>query len=86
VFASHRWSEAKELASQLNIRFEFVRAGLTGDHQPFDRRIFGNLKSRMRRRFDRLWIDEDNAPAIQDSIAMILDAWKSIGQNEILDA
>jgi hypothetical protein len=39
VFAYHRCGEAKELASQLNIRLEFVPVGLTGKYQPLDRRI-----------------------------------------------
>jgi hypothetical protein len=50
--AFYRCSEAQELAPQLNIRLEFIPAGATGDYQPLDRRIFGNLKSRTRSRFD----------------------------------
>jgi hypothetical protein len=86
LFAAHPCSEAKEPAPQLNIRLEFIPAGATGDYQPFDRRVFGNLKSRTRSRFDELWIELDREPTMQDSIAMMLAAWKSLGQDEVLDA
>jgi hypothetical protein len=86
LFTAHRCSEAKELARQFNIRLEFIPAGATGEYQPLDRMIFGNLKSRTGIRFDRLWIVQKHEPAMQDSIAMMFDAWKSIGQNEVLDA
>jgi hypothetical protein len=86
VFASHRCGEAKELASQLNIKLEFVPAGLTGEYQPLDRRIFGDLESCTRSRFDRFYIDEDTKLTIQGSVSVMLDAWTSIGQDEIHDA
>jgi hypothetical protein len=86
IFAAHRCAEAKALAPELNIELEFIPAGMTGDCQPLDRRIFGNLKSRARSRFDRLWIAEEHEPSMPDSVALLLEAWKSIGQDEVLDA
>jgi hypothetical protein len=86
LFGPHGCSEAKELTPQLNIKLEFISAGATGEYQPLDRRIFGNLKSRTKSRFDRLWIVQEHEPTMQDSIAMMFDAWKSIGQDEVLDA
>jgi hypothetical protein len=72
------------LSRELNIVIEFVAPGVTGKRQPLDRRIFGKLKFRPRRQFDLACIrDED--PTTQDSIAMLLDAWKSNSQEEILD-
>jgi hypothetical protein len=59
---------------------------MTGYCQPLDRRVVENLKARARRRFDQLCIDQNGDPTMQDSVAMMVDAWKSIGQDEILDA
>jgi hypothetical protein len=33
-----------------------------------------------------LWIVQEHEPTMQDSIVMMLDAWKFIGQDEVLDA
>jgi hypothetical protein len=85
VFISHRCQETKELAAQLGIRLEFIPPGATADCQPLDRRLFGNLKSRARARFDEIWA-VDHEPSMEESIAMLLDAWKSISQFEVLDA
>lgn len=85
VFISHRCDEVKTLAEELGIRLEFIPPGATGNCQPLDRRIFGNLKSRARARFDAFWaIDHD--PSMEDSIAMMLESWASIDQFEVLDA
>jgi hypothetical protein len=85
VFASHRCAEAKALAAELGIRLEFIPPGMTADCQPLDRRIFGNLKSRARARFNALWAVDQNL-SMQDSIVILLEAWKSISQFEVLDA
>jgi hypothetical protein len=85
VFTSHRCEATKALAKELNIRLEFIPPGATGNCQPLDRRIFGSLKSRARERFDALWA-QDHEPTMQDSVAMLLDAWRSIDQFEVLSA
>jgi hypothetical protein len=85
IFASHRCQETKDLASLLSIRLEFIPAGMTGECQPLDRRIFGNLKSRARRRYDEMCAQGED-PTMEDSVAMLVDAWKSIGQFEVLDS
>jgi hypothetical protein len=85
VWASHRCQETKDLASLLQIELEFIPPGMTGECQPLDRRIFGNLKSRTRSRFDHMYCRGQD-PTMEDSVAMLVDAWKSIGQEEVLDA
>jgi hypothetical protein len=85
IWGAHRSKETKELARQLNIQLEFIPAGQTGECQPLDRRLFGNLKSRARSRFDQMCSRRED-PTMQDSVAMLVDAWNSIGQDEVLDA
>lgn len=85
VFISHRCPETKTLAEQLDIRLDFIPPGATGDCQPLDRRLFGSLKSRARARFDAAWA-QNHDPTMEDSIAMLLDAWRSIDQFEVLAA
>jgi hypothetical protein len=46
VFTVHRCRDAMSLARELNIAIEFVPPRMTGECQPLDRRILGNLKSR----------------------------------------
>jgi hypothetical protein len=86
IFGSHRCQETKDLANLLQIQLEFIPPGMTGECQPLDRRIFGNLKSRARSRFARMCCQEGEGPTMEDSVAMLVDAWKSIGQDEVLDA
>lgn len=85
IWGAHRSQDTKDLAASLNIQLEFIPAGMTGECQPLDRRIFGNLKSRARSRFDQGCARGED-PTIEDSVAMLLEAWKSIGQEEVIDA
>jgi hypothetical protein len=64
-----------------------VPAGTTDRHQPLNRRIFGNLKSRARARFDDLWIrDPDHELTLIGAIEILLKVWHDLGQDEVLDA
>jgi hypothetical protein len=85
VFTSHRCEQTKANAAQLGIRLEFIQPGATGECQPLDRRLFGSLKSRTRARFDALWAQSQD-PTMADSITMLLDAWRSFDQFEVLGA
>jgi hypothetical protein len=58
---------------------------MTAKCQPLDRRLFGNLKAWARRRFNEYWA-VNHSPLMKDSITMLLDAWKSINQDEVLDS
>jgi hypothetical protein len=85
IFPSHRCQETKDLADLLSIRLEYIPPGMTGECQPLDRRIFGNLKARARSRFDEMCCKGED-PTMEDSVAMLVEAWKSISQFEVLDA
>jgi hypothetical protein len=85
VFAAHRCEAARAQAQSMGILLEFIPAGTTGERQPLNRRIFGNLKGRANARFDRLW-SMNATPIIQDSIDVLLSVWKLIQQDEITDA
>jgi hypothetical protein len=58
---------------------------MTAECQPLDRRIFGNLKARARRMFND-YRAVNQSPSMEDSITILLDAWKSISQDEVFDA
>jgi hypothetical protein len=86
IFAAHRCNEVKKLAPELKIELEFSPPGMSGHCQPLDPRVFGSLKARARSRFGRFCIDQNGGPTMQDPVVMMDDAWKSISQDEILDA
>ena len=85
VFTSHRCEETRARAEGLGIRLEFIPPGATSDCQPLDRRLVGSLKSRARARFEALWA-RGRDTTMADPIAMLLDAWRSIDQFEVLRA
>jgi hypothetical protein len=58
---------------------------MTAELQSLDRWIFGNLKARMRQRFDAL-CRTDQEPTMADSLGILLGACGSISQEEILNA
>jgi hypothetical protein len=87
LFSAHRDSSVQELARNLGIKPEFIPAGATGELQPLDRRIFGNLKQRARRRFDDDVLEgRTRSLQIGPAVCVLLDAWASIEQDEVLDA
>jgi hypothetical protein len=60
---------------------------MTDKYQPLDRRIFESLKSWARARFDCVSIQNPGeALTLIDAIAVLLDVWEAIPQDEILDA
>jgi hypothetical protein len=85
IFPAHRTEWIKSLARELGIKLDFIPAGMTGECQPLDRRIFGSLKARARARFDALY-SHDKEPTMMDSVGMLLGAWNSINQDEVLRA
>jgi hypothetical protein len=50
-----------------------------------DQKFFENLKSRARAKFDQSCVG-NHILSIWDSIATLFDMWKSINQDEVLDA
>jgi hypothetical protein len=85
IFPSHRSNETKSLAARLKIQLEFVPPGMTGECQPLDRRIFGILKGRARSRFDHMCCQHVD-PSTEESVTMLVDAWRTIEQDVILAA
>jgi hypothetical protein len=85
-FAAHCCDGATNLAPALKIELQFIPPGMTGDGQLLDGPVFGNLKPGARHRFYLLRIGQNGNPTMQNSAATMVDAWKSISQNEILDA
>jgi hypothetical protein len=86
VFALHRCDEAKKLVPESKIELEPIPLRIAGNCQQLDRWVFRNLKTRVRSRFDRLCINQNGDSMMQDSVAMMIYAWKSTGQDKILDA
>ena len=44
LHSSHRDDEVKNYSTKKNIQLSYIPAGQTGEWQPLDRNIFGNLK------------------------------------------
>jgi hypothetical protein len=59
--------------------------GMGPECQPLHRRLFENLTSPDRARFNALW-SRDQHPSMPDSIAIVLDAWRFMSEREVLDA
>jgi hypothetical protein len=59
---------------------------MTDEWQPLDRRIFGNLKGRCRSRFDALFQNPNASPSIFDSLAIMVNVWKGMEEDEVMDA
>jgi hypothetical protein len=74
------------LGEQLEIRRVFTPAAMTGLYQPLDRRICGSLKADARAGFDRCATNAGDGRAIMHSFAILLSAWRSIGDEEMLQA
>jgi hypothetical protein len=90
---SHRSREESDArrdrreAGGLDIAVECIPSGMTDEWSPLDLRIFGSLKQRARAMFDDQWAREDGVELTQETaIALLLKAWDSITQEEILNA
>jgi hypothetical protein len=86
-FSGHRDDLVKSRAEGKHITLEFIPADLTDEWQPLDLRIFGRLKMRARALFDDELIRDDSVGlAVARTIQLLLRAWESITQEEILEA
>jgi hypothetical protein len=71
----------------LDIAVECIPSGMTDEWPPLDLWIFGSLKQRARALFDDEWAREDGVElTTETAIALLLKAWDSITQEEILNA
>jgi hypothetical protein len=87
LFSAHHEEQVKRKAEEVHTALEFTPAGLTDEWQSLDLRIFGSLKMRARGLFNDQWLrDESIEFTVATSIALLLKAWESITQEEILGA
>jgi hypothetical protein len=87
VYPSHRTDNVKECARQSGIELLFVPAGATGRLQPLDRRIFGELKSRARAEFNRLFaMNGERGADYQLSLQVLCDCWEQISGDNVRNA
>jgi hypothetical protein len=87
VFASHRDKMVVASAFEDGIQLLFVPAGQTGDWQPLDKRVFGELKGKMNERFDDDHIKDPNVEeSPRKAVRYMLDTWKRITQQHVLKA
>jgi transposase-like protein len=86
-FSAHRDGDVRRNAEEREIALKFVPGGMTEEWQPLDLRIFGSLKQRARALFDAEWTRNPNTElSIENAIGLLIRAWGSITQEEILDA
>jgi hypothetical protein len=86
-FSAHRDEEVKAKASDSRITLQLIPAGMTNEWQPLDLRIFGSLKMRARELFDEQWMrDESVELTVATAITVLLKAWASVTQDEVLGA
>jgi hypothetical protein len=87
VLSAHRDAELKMHAPTRSTELVYIPPGSTDRHQLLDRRIFGNLKSRARARFEALWMrDAGHQLTLLGAVEVLLDVWNNIGKDEVIDA
>jgi hypothetical protein len=87
LYAAHRDATIQAIAARIGIRLEFVPAGQTDELQLLDRRVFGNLKQRARRRFDNeIMQGRENNLNMAWAIQVLVKVWYAMAQDEILSA
>jgi hypothetical protein len=66
---------------------KLIPSGMTDRWQPLDSRIFGSLKRRATALFDQEWMrDPDTELMTETAIELLLQAWRAITQEEVLNA
>jgi hypothetical protein len=84
MYQAHRTQGVKDLARELGIELLFVPAGATGECQPLDRRIFGELKSLARSEFVRQWSrTASRETAYSDAVTILEYCWSNINAENI---
>jgi hypothetical protein len=79
--------ESEGEAARLGIRLIKVLEGATGVWQPFDRKIYGTMKSKADARWARLFAQSEIPVATKDLAAgLAIDCWDELAQDVILSA
>ena len=87
VHSTHRTKDVKTKAKELGIELIYVPAGGTSKYQPLDRRVFGELKSRARKKFRILSRKYGDAEMpYQRAMQVLLESWDSIDPRNIRKA
>jgi hypothetical protein len=86
-FAAHRDEVVRSKAEEAHITLQFIPAGRTNQWQPMDLRISRSLETRTRGLFDTQGIrDGSGKLTVATTITLLLRAWDSITQEEVLHA
>ena len=88
LYSSHRCPEIKEYSRKKEVTLEYIPAGLTGQWQPLDCKIFGELKQKAKQRFDAYYgrclaTGEDPQFRMPDAIAMLVDVWHRLSEENV---
>ena len=87
LHASHRVKGVQETASTLGVGLSFIPAGQTGEWQPLDRRIFGELKMRSVGVFSRLMIHKSmDQVDIVVALKILVMCWQQVSEESIIKA
>ena len=74
---------------QMNMRTRllFIPNGAIGILQPFDRMVFGVLKSKGNAKWLTLYLNSGGcSPSLSESLGLLLESWYEINENIILKA
>jgi hypothetical protein len=87
TYAAHRCQEVRTAASNLNIELIFIPPGCTDLLQPLDRRVFGVLKSKARRRWRSRYHSRVGGRATHaELIDDLLSSWHELTEDAIVSA
>jgi hypothetical protein len=65
----------------------FVPKGATAVYQPLDRRIYGEMKSKARAKFDRVISNGDSEPVTKESaVKLASECWIDLTRENIISA
>ena len=87
IFPAHQAECVVTKAKELKIELLFVPAGGTSQYQPLDVKVFGELKSRARKKFEHLAFEKQTRNiTYEESISILVESWLSISQENIEEA
>jgi hypothetical protein len=79
ISPTHRTGKVVGHTDRMQMELLFVAAGATGCLQPLDRSTFGELKSRVRAQFQRLFAETGvRGVDFRESLEVLADCWNRI--------